>query len=704
MRESRASPSLETLKSTCATRAAAGARQLRAGARRGARAGRAARRRAATAAARHQPGAAAAARRAGVRVPPLALPDLRDRPRPRELAGLRGGEAVRRAGAGRGRRLRAHRRRTPRPWRRSASGSTACRWRSSWRPLACGCSRPRRCCAASTSACTLLTGGARDLPSASGRSAARSTGATTSCSRGADAVRAAGVFVGGCRLEAAEAVGDPGGVPGATCSTACVAGREEPAQPGAGRDGEPRFGMLETIREFAARAARRRGAEMRCAAPRSLTSAPSTGSSWNRARAITPTFPRGSTPSTRTYGRQSPGLARRATASCSSSGDRALGLLGVARLRAEGRHALEDALELSAGDRRGRCSGSARSTAGGAARTFARPRTKRWPPAKSSATTTALRRHGTCSDVWREPSWARWPRGGRVEERAVIRGAQQFRGRESRERRLADDQRDLRPAPGGRRHRSRRGGPRDRKRIDDPGNVRVERAVLEAMSGTQRSPRELLAKAAAPSRSSGSPSGRRTTPRTFLVESLAGTPGAASTRSAKLRDARRGASAAPLHRSRAFSPTPSRRGGPVEEAARFSRESRKPSRPTTCSRRRSGGPRARRSGRGGENPTSRRSRGRRLSSASRPNSLTPTRTHSPTWERSSPSPAAQRTHGPLSTDAAQLYERKGNVTAPRAGSVGRARPGAVPSGLTVGRPKRGYSARLRRHERGTSDG
>ena len=61
----------------------------------------------------------------------------------------------------------------------------------------------------------LLTGGARDLPARSRRCAARSPGATTCCWRAEQALFARlAVFVGGCRLEAAEAVCDPDGTLG----------------------------------------------------------------------------------------------------------------------------------------------------------------------------------------------------------------------------------------------------------------------------------------------------------------------------------------------------------------------------------------------------------------------------------------------------------------------------------------------------------
>ena len=112
-------------------------------------------------------------------------------------------------------------------------------------------SRPPRCSRGSTSACALLTGGAADLPSGSGRCARRSSGATTCWTGGrAGALRPARRFVGGCTLDAAEAV--CGRRARSTCSTGSRRSSDKSLlRRRTGADGEPRFWMLETIREYA---------------------------------------------------------------------------------------------------------------------------------------------------------------------------------------------------------------------------------------------------------------------------------------------------------------------------------------------------------------------------------------------------------------------------------------------------------------------
>ena len=140
-----------------------------------------------------------------------------------------------------------------------------CRWRSSWRRRGSSCSRPRRCWHGCEHRLALLTGGARDLP-------ARQQTLRNTIDWSYNLLDAAeqrlfarlGVFVGGCTLEAAEGVlrtedqaswRDPRNSVLITQSLspggAGVAGGPEPAAPGRRADGEPRFSMLETIREYA---------------------------------------------------------------------------------------------------------------------------------------------------------------------------------------------------------------------------------------------------------------------------------------------------------------------------------------------------------------------------------------------------------------------------------------------------------------------
>ena len=86
-------------------------------------------------------------------------------------------------------------------------GWTGCRWRSSWRPRASSCLPPAALLAGWSTGCQLLTGGARDLPAR--QQTLRDTIAWSYdlLDSGAAALfRRLSVFVGGCTLEAAEAV------------------------------------------------------------------------------------------------------------------------------------------------------------------------------------------------------------------------------------------------------------------------------------------------------------------------------------------------------------------------------------------------------------------------------------------------------------------------------------------------------------------
>ena len=115
--------------------------------------------------ARHQPGGAAPRRRARrSRCRRWRCPT---RTRRRRSAAGRASPAVRalrRAGAGGRPGLRADRRRTPPRSPRSATGSTGCRWRSSWPPPAARLLPPAALLARLERRLPLLTGGPRDVP------------------------------------------------------------------------------------------------------------------------------------------------------------------------------------------------------------------------------------------------------------------------------------------------------------------------------------------------------------------------------------------------------------------------------------------------------------------------------------------------------------------------------------------------------------
>ena len=159
---------------------------------------------------------------------------------------------------------------------RSARGSTACRWRSSWPPTGRGSSRSPRCCARLDDRLALLTGGPRDLPARQ-----RSLRATLDWSWDVldeperTLLGRLTVFEGGASLEAAEAVCNPAGELGAGRPGAAdldprqgLAG----AVRGPASTGSRGFGMFDTIREFAAERADagRRRAPARALLPRVL--------------------------------------------------------------------------------------------------------------------------------------------------------------------------------------------------------------------------------------------------------------------------------------------------------------------------------------------------------------------------------------------------------------------------------------------------
>ena len=189
-------------------------------------------------------------------VPPLALPgpDATCR-RSSALAAVRGGRAVRRAGAGGRARLRAHR-------RERAAVAEICR-RLDGLPLAIelaaaarqAARRPQAMLARlEQPASTLLTGGARDLPERQQTLRGAIDWSYDLLDEPEQALFARlGVFVGGCTLEAAEAVCGPAiglGLGEVLDLLASLVDKSLVRQREAA-DGEPRFSMLETIREYA---------------------------------------------------------------------------------------------------------------------------------------------------------------------------------------------------------------------------------------------------------------------------------------------------------------------------------------------------------------------------------------------------------------------------------------------------------------------
>ena len=222
----------------------------------------------------HQPRAAArCAASTSSRCRRWRCPTRRTCPPLDDAGAVRGGRACSsQRAAGRQARLRADRRRTPPRWPRSAPAWTACRWRSSWRPRGSRLLSPAGAAgAAGAPAAAADRRRARPARPASRRCATRSPGATT-CSRRTSRRCSAGWPSSSAAARwrrprrSATADGDAGA---RRARRRRVAGRQEPAvQQDERPDGEPRFRMLETIREYglerlAAAARRRRPAPAR---------------------------------------------------------------------------------------------------------------------------------------------------------------------------------------------------------------------------------------------------------------------------------------------------------------------------------------------------------------------------------------------------------------------------------------------------------
>ena len=126
-----------------------------------------------------------------------------------------------------------------------------CRWRSSWPPRASSCCRRAALLARLERRLPLLTGGARDAPARQ-----RTLRDTIAWSHDLLApqeqvlFRRLAVFAGGSDVEAAEAVANPfGDLDSLEAAQHVDRGESAPADEEIG--GYPRFGMLETVREFA---------------------------------------------------------------------------------------------------------------------------------------------------------------------------------------------------------------------------------------------------------------------------------------------------------------------------------------------------------------------------------------------------------------------------------------------------------------------
>ena len=270
----------------------------------------------------------------------------------------------------------------------------------------------------------------------SGRSEGRSRGVTTYCwRRRRRSSSGSAVFVGGCRLEAAEAVCDFDG----TFGDELLDGLDSLVQKSLLRQRaglRRRAALLDArddprVRARAARVGRRAGGRVRAA--RRLDGRRRRAAGRRVADRRPPGLPRaGRRRATRTCARRS-AFARKA-----HDGELLLrlatalwGFWSSRGLRRRGRRALEDALELSG--RRPARDAARPLHAAHAQReqreACARPPRRRSRRARSWATTTASPRPGTSSAASREPDGLACDRRGRLEAGALVRAPRRTSGR-----------------------------------------------------------------------------------------------------------------------------------------------------------------------------------------------------------------------------------------------------------------------------------
>ena len=344
------------------------------------------------------------ARPEAARDEPHAAPPQRRARLPRAAARrcAEAGRALRRAGPGRRRRLRARPTRTPRPSPRSAAGSTACRSRSSWRRRACATLTPQALLRRLDQRLPLLTGGAQDADER--QRTLRDTIAWSYdllLEREQALFRRLGVFVGGLPARGGGGRRDPDGSTDVLDDLDSLVEKSLLLRLREDSDGEPRFWMLETIREYALEQLEAAG---------ELESAPQAARRLvRRARRVPgrgvarPATSRRRWPAspttTRTCARRSSVPARTGTASCCCASRRRSGRSGrrAATWPRDGRRSRTHSSSPAAA-RPGRCWACARCGSSAATATGSSTTSRRCcAPPRSSATRSRSPRRGTCS-------------------------------------------------------------------------------------------------------------------------------------------------------------------------------------------------------------------------------------------------------------------------------------------------------------------